>query len=643
MSFVVRSGRFPEWAKDLPEGWRGNWLKWAVSFASANKPEEAEEENLPYISNEDIASWTGQLLKEQPEPADKDGRLFRCNDVLFNKLGPYLAKVYLAEFDGVSSGELLNLRASDRVYPGYLFYVVSSSAFIDTINAETFGTTRPRADWETVGHQPLPLPDLDTQQRIARFLDDRTARIDALIEKKRALFDRLAEKRQALITRTVTRGLNPDAPLKDSGIGWLDKVPAHWKTGNIRRFAKMKTGHTPSRSMPGYWDNCDIPWFTLSDIWQLRDDRKWYLGDTAEKISELGLANSAAELLPAGTVVLSRTASVGFSGIMPVNMATSQHFWNWVCSDDLRPEYLLLLFRSMGQEFERIMTGSTHQTIYKDVAAGLKICVPPLAEQDAIVAKLKPEVEAHYAASEKISASIEKLTEYRAALVTTAVTGKIASLPTEEAPRLAKQSAAPTAFKRSVLAAYIADTLCDHPTFGRVKFQKLLHLCEAHLAIQEVAGNYHRDAAGPFDTQMMRSVHSQMAKQGWIKAHKRDGAKGWLYRRGNKVAVYKDYFDRYFDEQKNAIDDLLALISPMNTQQAGIVSTAFAAWNDLLLEGEAPTDEEIVHLILNDWNESKQGIAADRWHSALHWMRDQGLVPRGVGEHMKRKGWGRAL
>jgi type I restriction enzyme S subunit len=90
---------------------------------------------------------------------------------------------------------------------------------------------------------------------------------------------------------------------KPTGVGWVCEIPEHWEAGNLRRFAQMKTGHTPSRNEPEYWDDCDIPWFTLADVWQLRDGRQTYLGDTKEKISRLGLMNSAAELLPAGTVV----------------------------------------------------------------------------------------------------------------------------------------------------------------------------------------------------------------------------------------------------------------------------------------------------------------------------------------------------
>ena len=218
----------------------------------------------------------------------------------------------------------------------------------------------------------IALPPLDTQRRIARFLDEKTARIDGLIEKKRALLDRLAEKRQALITRRRHQGPEPRRPMKPTGIDWLGDIPGHWETGNIRRYAQMRTGHTPSRLHPEYWDNCTIPWYTLADVWQLRDGTRWYLNETAEKISEIGLASSAAELLPAGTVVFSRTASVGYSGIMPQEMATSQDFWNWVCGPRLIPEYLLLLFRSMTQKFEESTSGSTHMTIYQGIAAGWK-------------------------------------------------------------------------------------------------------------------------------------------------------------------------------------------------------------------------------------------------------------------------------
>jgi type I restriction enzyme, S subunit len=184
----------------------------------------------------------------------------------------------------------------------------------------------------------------------------------------------------------------------------------------------MKTGHTPSRSKAEYWENVTIPWFTLADVWQLRDGRRVYLGDTADRISELGLANSAAELLPAGTVVLSRTASVGFSGVMPTPMATSQDFWNWICGPDLLPEYLNYQFKAISPALRALNMGSTHQTIYQRDAAGIEIVVPPIDEQQAIVHYLGGEMSRIDTLIDEQQRLIEMLRERRAAVVTRAAT-----------------------------------------------------------------------------------------------------------------------------------------------------------------------------------------------------------------------------
>lgn len=206
-------------------------------------------------------------------------------------------------------------------------------------------------------------------------------------------------------------------------------LPDGWRRANIRRYASMKTGHTPSRSRPEYWEDVTIPWFTLADVWQLRDGQRVYLGDTANQISELGLANSAAELLPAGTVVLSRTATVGFSGVMPTAMATSQDFWNWVCGPELIPEYLNYQFKAIAPALRALNMGSTHQTIYQRDAAGIEIVVPPVDEQRVIADFLDREtvrIDTLIAEQQRL---ISLLRERRAAVITRAATLGIDGAP----------------------------------------------------------------------------------------------------------------------------------------------------------------------------------------------------------------------
>ncbi len=417
------------WVGDVPEHWE---LARADSRLKASGTPVTKE----WLNGKEVFHYsipvvqdTGTGAVEEGDHIDSGKTLLRDTALLVSKLNPRKGTIVTAvpqSIPTVCSGEFIAMTAKScsSDYAEYAYRSEGVRQYLDS-TVESVTRSHQRANPAYIRKLLWCWPPLDEQRAIAAFLDRETARIDALIEKKRRQIELLQEKRSALISHAVTKGLDPNAPMKDSGIEWLGDIPAHWTVGNIRRFAKMRTGHTPSRTNSEYWHNCTISWFTLADVWQLRDGRRKYLGETKEKISELGLANSAAELLPQGTVVFSRTASVGFSGIMPQPMATSQDFWNWVCLPSLLPEYLLCLFRAMRQEFEAITMGSTHKTIYQPIAAGIMICVPPFDEQHEIAAHVDAETGRIDSLVEKVEQSIEGLRELRTALISAAVTGKI--------------------------------------------------------------------------------------------------------------------------------------------------------------------------------------------------------------------------
>jgi type I restriction enzyme S subunit len=424
------------WLGDVPSHWNPVRLRYRARI----NPTKSELNGAPattdvsFVPMEAVREYGGLSL-DQTRPLGEVSNgytYFRDGDVITAKITPCFENGKGAIAGGLVNGigfgttELHVLRPHAALDRHFLFYVTISHAFRNLGVAEMYGAGgQKRVPEDFVRDFRQPIPPVDEQRAIAAFLDRETARIDALIEKKRRQIELLQEKRSALISHAVTKGLNPNAPMKDSGAEWLGRVPAHWTVGNIRRFARMKTGHTPSRTNAEYWQDCTIPWFTLADVWQLRDGRRKYLGETKEKISALGLANSAAELLPAGTVIFSRTASIGFSGIMPVPMATSQDFWNWICGPSLLPDYLLCLFRSMRQEFEALLMGSTHKTIYQPIAAGITLCVPPVEEQKKIVTHVENETRRIDSLVTKVGESIDKAAEFRTALISAAVTGKI--------------------------------------------------------------------------------------------------------------------------------------------------------------------------------------------------------------------------
>ncbi|BAU57558.1 type I restriction-modification system [Halorhodospira halochloris] len=309
----------------------------------------------------------------------------------------------------------------DGVDAAYLYYYSTIFPF----RRLSTNTALPSMSQEDLANLGVAVPKLEEQKNISRFLDHETARIDALIEEQQRLIELLKEKRQAVISHAVTKGLDPDVPMKDSGVEWLGEVPEHWSVGKVRYFAKLESGHTPSRQRPELWVNCTIPWFSLADVWQIRSGQVGVVRDTKEKISEQGVNKSGARLLPRGTVILSRTASVGYAGIMGRPMATTQDFANWVCCSKLKPSFLYYVFRSMSGEFSRLMVGSTHKTIYMPDIESLKCAVPPKCEQAKIVRHLKKktkETDDLVIQSERLN---EILRERRSALISAAVTGKI--------------------------------------------------------------------------------------------------------------------------------------------------------------------------------------------------------------------------
>ena len=179
--------------------------------------------------------------------------------------------------------------------------------------------------------------------------------------------------------REATTGVIPGRVALSVGCPDLE-TPKGWRWTPLSNVAQLESGHTPSRKHPEYWNGC-IPWIGIKDA---TENHGRTLADTYQHVSELGLNNSSARLLPANTVCLSRTASVGFVVVMGRPMATSQDFVNWVCGPNIEPHYLKYVLLSENEALWRFASGTTHQTIYYPEAKAFHVCLPPLAEQKRI-------------------------------------------------------------------------------------------------------------------------------------------------------------------------------------------------------------------------------------------------------------------
>lgn len=425
------------WLSTLPAKWsmtqvgREAWVRARLGWKGLTADEYVDVGYpmlaTPNIKNRQIDFASANRIS--PERYDESPEIqLKVGDVLLTKDGSTIGTVNIVETlpePATVNGSIALITAGQGLYGRYFFYVCRSEYARAVFDRFRGGMGVPHLFQRDLNRIYIPRPSLDEQHAIVDYLDRETAQIDALIGKQERLIETLRERRAAVVERVVSGGLD-GTPVKPSGLTWTASVPDHWTVANIRRFAQMKTGHTPSRSTPDYWVGCSIPWVTLADVWQLRSGRlTWLSSETNAKINEVGLANSAAELLPAGTVVLSRTASVGFTGIMPVPMATSQDYWNWVCGPSLLPEFLVWTFRAMRKDILGLMIGSTHKTIYQPVAASIAIAVPPLEEQRRITDYLDKQTAKIDALIAKAERFIEVSKERRSALITAAVTGQI--------------------------------------------------------------------------------------------------------------------------------------------------------------------------------------------------------------------------
>ncbi len=269
----------------------------------------------------------------------------------------------------------------------FLRAVFGTPRMIERFRALSQGTNarRKQLDFDLFASIVVPLPSLAEQAAIASCI---VAAEDAIAANEQ-LCDEIMRAKRNVMRELLTLGVARDpARLRPLCERWImgriaegvTAAPEGWRLVQLTRVAKLESGHTPSRDHPEWWSG-DIPWISLQDADGLV---ALEIHDSAETIGPDGLANSSARLLPKGTVVFQRTASVGQCSIMGRPMATSQHFANWVCGPMLDPRYLLQVFRHMGREWERLQAGSVLPDIYMPTFKRLQILLPPRPEQERI-------------------------------------------------------------------------------------------------------------------------------------------------------------------------------------------------------------------------------------------------------------------
>ena len=420
------------WIQQLPECWQSKRLKTIVELKSVRENGSATSEN--YIGLENIESWTGRLIptaikqvQSEEEESETKGMIshFSSGDILFGKLRPYLAKAHLTREAGVCTTELLVLKPHENIDGKFLLNVILTHEFISVVNAETFGVKMPRADWDTISNVLIPLPSLSQQRQIADYLDRATQKIDALIAAKKRLLELLAEKRRALITQAVTRGLNADVPLRDSGIEWLGEIPSHWNLVKIKHIATVGNGSTPFRDEILYWQDGSFPWLTSTVV---NDD---LIGEATEFVTEVALKECHLPIVQPNSVLIAITGqgkTRGKAALLPYQATINQHMaFITPFRELLNPNFLQLFLTSVYEVLRTISEGmgSTKGALTCEQVGDFLMPLPSLLEQGEIVSKLNRQTQQIDLLTSVADKGIALLQERRTSLISAAVTGQL--------------------------------------------------------------------------------------------------------------------------------------------------------------------------------------------------------------------------
>ena len=268
---------------------------------------------------------------------------------------------------------------------------------------------------------PLIIPPLSEQQQIVSFLDTKTSLIDSLIEKTQRKIELLKEKRTSLINEVVTKGLNPNVEMKDSGVEWIGEIPKGWRIGKLYQYSEMSNGSTPSRVKPEYWENGSIPWMSSGEI------NKKKIRDIDGRITQEGFENSSTKILPIGTVMMGLNGqgkTKGTVGILEIETTCNQSLCGMIFKDDMYPMFSYYFLDSQYYHIRGLVGEGQREGISVSFLGRYPLVVPPISEQQQIVEYLDEQtglIDKTISIEEK---RIELLKEYRQSLISEVVTGK---------------------------------------------------------------------------------------------------------------------------------------------------------------------------------------------------------------------------
>lgn len=410
-----------DWLGKIPAHWKPTYIKGITkTYSEKGKP---ELELLSVYRDYGVIKKSSRDDNHNKPGMDLSSyKVVHPNTLVLNKMKTWSGSLGVSNYFGIVSPAYITCKIDlEQVETKYLNYLLRCKNYVFEYNRLSYGVRPSQWDMRYQDFKSIPiyLPPKQEQTAIARFLDYKLAKINRFIQKKKQLIKLLNEQKAAIINQAVTKGLDPNTKMKDSGIEWLGEIPEHWEVSKIKWLTPVKRGASPRPiDDPIYFDeDGEFGWVRISDV--TASER--YLEDTTQKLSELGSSLSVKQF--PGDLFLSIAGSVGKPIITKIKCCIHDGFV-WFPLLQINKEFIYYIFTA-GRCYLGLGKMGTQLNLNTDSVGGITIPLPPTKEIDDIVEFLDLETATINTTISTIEKEIALVEEYKTALIAEAVTGKI--------------------------------------------------------------------------------------------------------------------------------------------------------------------------------------------------------------------------
>lgn len=602
-----------EWVKQIPEHWAVMPNKYIVK----------KEKNIcPQYNGEDILSLTmnGVIVRDLDAggkmPASFNGYQIVSPNNLLMCLFDYDVTprcIGLIKNHGLTSpaySQFVMKNSNNEKYYYYYYLMIDNTKEL----LHLAKNLRHSFTEEQLGMINAPVPPVDEQIQIANFLDQKCSEIDSLQEDIEKEIETLEEYKKSVITEAVTKGLNLDVEMKDSGIEWIGMIPKHWEVHPIYRYfgeRKVKNSALKEQNLLSlsYGNIIRKNIETLGGLLPASFNTYNIVEPGDIIIRPTDLQNDKRSLRT-GLVKEHGIITSAYIDLKPIGNINSKYFHYLLHTYDV-----MKVFYNMGN--------GVRQGLNYSEFAKLMVFAPTLKEQNDIAIYLDSKCNAIDTVVADKKMQLETLDQYKKSLIYEYVTGK-KEVPLEEVIVNDKVD------KNAVILGIIADKLGEQQS-GRIQLQKV-HFMMTMCVMMNQNMQYYRYNHGPYDI-CLNSYIDVLLKNKWYQ-EKKDGA--YILVKGEKHSEFLNIYKELIEKLEPEVNKLLNLLKSMNvlkTSRIERIATLYAAWNDLLLDGVSPTDDQIIEDVMNNWTENKGNTQYATWQDSLEKMKKNGLIPKGTGKH----------